>query len=319
MDDDDMQTNGAQNVVDVDAETQVNVEDKDESFAKKIKLTSDVWEGFDKIKKKDVSDGAKCKHCHKVLVAGSKSGTTHVRNHLNRCNSKNRTGIAQYMISTKKSISDDSVVIENFKFNEEKSRMDFSKMLIKHNYPFNMCEHDYFEHFVNGLQPKFHLHCRNTVKSDILRVHKNEKEKLYTYIETLPDSVSLTTDIWIAETLFRHIIDCILDWKLEGKLFSMVLDNASANDAMVRTLRGWICDRSAIPLNGKLFHVRCSAHILNLVVQDRLKVIVAVVFDPSYKMSLVEYYYNKIHSSLATSYVEKVRSELLELFNEYDE
>lgn len=190
-----MQTNGTQNVVDLDAETQVNVEDKDESFAKKRKLTSDVWADFDKIKRKDGSDGAKCKHCHKVLVAGSKSGTTHLRNHLTRCNSKNKTDIAQYMISTKKSTSDDSVVIENFKFNEEKSRMDFAKMLIKHNYPFNMCEHEYFEYFVKGLQPKFHLHCRNTVKSDILRVHKIEKEKLYTYLETLHGRVSLMTDI----------------------------------------------------------------------------------------------------------------------------
>lgn len=46
---------------------------------------------------------------------------------------------------------------------------------------------------------------------------------------------------------------------------------------------------------------------------------VAVVFDPRYKLSLVEYYYNKIHGSLAISYVEKVRSALFEIFNEYDE
>ncbi|CAH1413396.1 unnamed protein product [Lactuca virosa] len=48
-------------------------------------------------------------------------------------------------------------------------------------------------------------------------------------------------------------------------------------------------------------------------------VLSVVVFDPKYKISLVEYYYNKIHGSLAISYVEKVHSALLELFNEYDE
>lgn len=126
----------------------------------------------------------------------------------------------------------------------------------------------------------------------------------------LPGRVSLTTDIWTydhqnigyiclpshfidedwvlnnkilayhwikyphdSETLFRHIIDCILDWKLDRKLFYMVLDNASVNDAMVRSLRGWLCERSAVPLEGKLFHVHCSAHILNLIVQDGLKVV----------------------------------------------
>ncbi|CAH1454219.1 unnamed protein product [Lactuca virosa] len=138
MDDNVVQTNGPENVVDVNAQTQENVEDKDESSDRKRKLTSDVWLEFERIKNKDGSQSAKCNHC---------------------------------------------------------------------------------------------------------------------------------------KTLFRQIIDCILDWKLDEKLFSMVLDNASVNDAMVRTLKSWLCDRSAIPLNGKLFHVCCSAHILKLVVQDGLKVI----------------------------------------------
>ncbi|KAL4578341.1 hypothetical protein LXL04_014462 [Taraxacum kok-saghyz] len=46
---------------------------------------------------------------------------------------------------------------------------------------------------------------------------------------------------------------------------------------------------------------------------------VAVVLDPRYKMNLVEYYYNKIHSSLAASYIENVRCVVFELFNEYDD
>lgn len=75
------------------------------------------------------------------------------------------------------------------------------------------------------------------------------------------------------ETLFRYIIDLSLDWKLEKKLFSMVVDNASVNDAMVRKLKSWLCDKSSISLQGELFHVHCSAHILNLIVQNGLKVI----------------------------------------------
>ncbi|KAL4573396.1 hypothetical protein LXL04_020199 [Taraxacum kok-saghyz] len=505
----------SQNAEEVDAQAQVNVEDNEEGSSKKRRLTSDVWKDFDRIKNKDGSQSAQCMHCRKLLVSGPNAGTTHLKNHLLRCNKRNRTDITQYMLTTKKNAFDSTVSVENFKFSEQKSRMDFAKMVIKHNYSFSMCEHEYFEYFVQGLQPKFHLKCRNTVKADILQVYKNEKENLYKYLETLPGRVSLTTDIWTSdhqnigyicltshfidadwilhskilayrcieyphdtETLFRHIVDCILDWKLEGKLFSMVLDNASVNDAMVRSLRVWLRERSAVPLEGKLFHVRCSAHILNLIVQDGLKVIgefihkvretvkylkrspyatqkfnnakaqlkltnkkkvkmdcptrwnstflmiqsalemketfwrlsqtdqnykfhptkeewkvaqvicnclehfykatnrfsgtsyptsngffsdvcniklqmmkwetseydflqkmatpmklkfekywdecclvlsVAVVLDPRYKMNLVEYYYNKIHSSLAASYIENVRCAVFELFNEYDD
>ena len=50
----------------------------------------------------------------------------------------------------------------------------------------------------------------------------------------------------------------------------MVVDNASANDFTVKHLKSWLLDKSLLPLCGDLFHVRCSAHILNLVVQDGL-------------------------------------------------
>lgn len=35
--------------------------------------------------------------------------------------------------------------------------MDFAKMIIKHDYPFSMSEHEYFEIFLNGLPPMFKL------------------------------------------------------------------------------------------------------------------------------------------------------------------
>ena len=53
----------------------------------------------------------------------------------------------------------------------------------------------------------------------------------------------------------------------------MVVDNASNNDVMVRLLKNWLCDKSLLHMGGDFFHVRCSAHILNLIVQDGLKMI----------------------------------------------
>ncbi|KAG8371566.1 hypothetical protein BUALT_Bualt13G0101300 [Buddleja alternifolia] len=54
------------------------------------------------------------------------------------------------------------------------------------------------------------------------------------------------------------------------RFFSVVVDNASSNDSMMRKLREWLLKDSLIPLNGDLLHVRCSAHVLNLIVQDGL-------------------------------------------------
>ncbi|KAG8379230.1 hypothetical protein BUALT_Bualt07G0066900 [Buddleja alternifolia] len=62
----------------------------------------------------------------------------------------------------------------------------------------------------------------------------------------------------------------ILEWNLDKKIFSVVVDNASSNDSMMRKLREWLLKDSLIPLNGDLLHLRCSAHVLNLIVQDGL-------------------------------------------------
>ncbi|KAK1262103.1 hypothetical protein QJS04_geneDACA020360 [Acorus gramineus] len=74
-----------------------------------------------------------------------------------------------------------------------------------------------------------------------------------------------------AETLNRVVMDLILEWNIDKKLFSLTLDNTSTNDAMVRSLKSSLTDKTLLPLNGELFHVRCSAHILNLIVQDGLE------------------------------------------------
>ncbi|KAG8386829.1 hypothetical protein BUALT_Bualt03G0189800 [Buddleja alternifolia] len=61
----------------------------------------------------------------------------------------------------------------------------------------------------------------------------------------------------------------ILEQNLDKKIFSVV-DNASSSDSMMRKLREWLLKDSLIPLNGNLLRVRCSAHVLNFIVQDGL-------------------------------------------------
>nr|XP_027067636.1 zinc finger BED domain-containing protein RICESLEEPER 2-like [Coffea arabica] len=50
----------------------------------------------------------------------------------------------------------------------------------------------------------------------------------------------------------------------------MTVDNASYNDVCIRRLREDFSLRKRLSIGGKIFHVRCCAHILNLLVQDGL-------------------------------------------------
>ena len=64
------------------------------------------------------------------------------------------------------------------------------------------------------------------------------------------------------------IYECVTEWKIENKIVSITLDNASNNDSAVRDLKAMFSVRRGTDFEAKYFHVRCCAHIVNLVVQD---------------------------------------------------
>ena len=52
----------------------------------------------------------------------------------------------------------------------------------------------------------------------------------------------------------------------------MTLDNASSNNSMQNILKERLNFQNGLLCDGDFFHVRCCAHILNLIVQEGLKV-----------------------------------------------
>jgi hypothetical protein len=60
----------------------------------------------------------------------------------------------------------------------------------------------------------------------------------------------------------------------QRKILSITLDNASNNDAMVVSiLKKHPSFGPSLIADGVFFHVRCGAHILNLIVHEGIKVI----------------------------------------------
>uniref|UniRef100_A0A803MDM2 BED-type domain-containing protein n=1 Tax=Chenopodium quinoa TaxID=63459 RepID=A0A803MDM2_CHEQI len=61
---------------------------------------------------------------------------------------------------------------------------------------------------------------------------------------------------------------CILEWGIEEKISCVTVDNASSNDVAISHLRKKLSDK--LVLGGEFFHMRCVAHVLNLIVRDGL-------------------------------------------------
>ena len=89
-----------------------------------------------------------------------------------------------------------------------------------------------------------------------------------------------------AEVIAGVFHEVLLDWHIERNLSTITLDNCSVNDNMMKTMIGTDGDDLAknkaavegkLPLlscmlKGKLIHMRCAAHILNLIVKDGMSV-----------------------------------------------
>ncbi|KAK4426469.1 Zinc finger BED domain-containing protein RICESLEEPER 2 [Sesamum alatum] len=75
---------------------------------------------------------------------------------------------------------------------------------------------------------------------------------------------------------------CLEYWDIQSKIHTVSVDNASANDSAIYHLKTYAQRKKKLLCEGRLFHVRCCAHILNLIAQDgisEIKSIVEVIRD----------------------------------------
>ena len=140
-----------------------------------------------------------------------------------------------------------------------------------------------------------------------LKLYNKEKEKVKKMLQAAPGRVSLTSDLWSSMitdgylSLTAHFIDkhwnlkkrllnytimppphtgvnlcekiyeLLCEWGIEHKVFAMTLDNASSNICFINLLISQLNIRNLLVSDGEYMHIRCCAHILNLVVQKDLK------------------------------------------------
>lgn len=73
-------------------------------------------------------------------------------------------------------------------------------------------------------------------------------------------------------TIASVLLDCLAEWGIK-RVFSITVDNATANTNALKLFREKFEERAtgALVLSGELMHVRCAAHILNLIVNDGLQ------------------------------------------------
>ena len=72
------------------------------------------------------------------------------------------------------------------------------------------------------------------------------------------------------EYIGKALENCLLEWGLNN-VFTITVDNASSNDIALNLLKKRMLNWGGTVLKCKYLHMRCIAHVINLVVVDGLK------------------------------------------------
>jgi hypothetical protein len=280
-----------------------------ESGKKKVqkrRKTSEVWNYFDHLPSTGQPDDklrAKCKACGATYIAESSYGTGNLRNHIKKCPLSSTRDIGQMFISA----NERSMSVSASKFCPKRFRELLVASVIKHDLPFRYVEYDGVRETMKYLRSDVPVISRNTAKADVIKLHLREKQMVKSMLDVCPGRICLTSDLWTSLTtdgymcLTAHFVDkdwvlhkrvlnfsfmppphngislcekmynLLQEWGIETKVFSITLDNASANDVAADLLRQQLNIKRALVCFGEFFHLRCCAHILNLIVQDGLK------------------------------------------------
>ncbi|KAK0597141.1 hypothetical protein LWI29_022166 [Acer saccharum] len=270
----------------------------------KRKKRSPAWNLFEVIPGTEHRNKhARCKTCGKEYNCGSKCGTGNMLEHLKTCPRNVYGDVGEMLFSP----TQPSGKLRSPKFDPETVRDLLIQAIIKHELPFNFVEYEGIRTVFEFICSDIKLPCRNTAKTCVVRMFNHEKLELQNLLNLVPGRICLTSDLWTSIatdgylTLAAHFVDndwrlhkkilnfcrmpppytgvalsnkinsLLFEWGIEKKLFSITLDNASANKSFVDILRNQLNFRGALLMSGKFFHVRCCAHILNLIVQDGLR------------------------------------------------
>jgi hypothetical protein len=146
---------------------------------------------------------------------------------------------------------------------------------------------------------------RRTFARDCFQLYLAKKLKLKAFFKSDCPRVALTTDCWTSiqnlsymaitahfidnewnyhkkiisfslvpnhkgDTIGKKVEDVLKEWGLR-KVSTITLDNATCNDVAVSYLGKRLKSKNALVGDGSFFHMRCAAHILNLIVRDGQK------------------------------------------------
>ncbi|KAG7558780.1 Zinc finger BED-type [Arabidopsis thaliana x Arabidopsis arenosa] len=278
--------------------------DKPTKPRKKYAKRAPVWEHF--IQREEDLSKSYCKYCKAEIACDTKTvGTSPMIGHINRCKQ-----YKDWVESENQKIlsSDNNGNMKLVKYDPVMFRRSVNEMVVVSKLPFSFVESEGWKRFCSNVLPMYKTFSRKTCSTDIVAMYLEEKAALKQLFSVEKQRVSLTTDIWTCpttsynymvitghwistewelqkrilsfkvitdhkgDTIAAQLMDCLDDWGSE-KVYAVTVDNARNNDKALEVFKNQLRMRGVDSLvkDGEFLHMRCCAHILNLIVGHGLK------------------------------------------------
>ncbi|KAG5061801.1 hypothetical protein JHK85_002984 [Glycine max] len=223
---------------------------------KVVSPLSNVWEHFTK-----KEDGRTyCKY-YNALCATTSSiyGTSNLRRHM-QVDKKQKA----IVFGSDGESDPNKVSMKLVDCKQEQTLIALAKMIIIDELAFKFVENEGFRKFMKDAQPKFKILSHEKLKH-VLFANKHG----FTYYGYL--DINSKYELHVCETIGRNLENYLKEWGI-SKVCCVTVNNASANNLAISYFaRALSILNGHTLLNEEFMHMRCSAHILNLIVSDGLK------------------------------------------------
>ncbi|XP_073526241.1 uncharacterized protein, partial [Phyllobates terribilis] len=281
------------------------------SKTKKIPKRAAFWKYFKEIKDDaGNTERGICIFCDTSYAAKSKTnGTTNLSKHWKSCkeNPDNLSkGTTQTTLHLEQVDELGNCKVKSTIVDVDEVRRKLCKLIIGEELPFSFVQKFLFRDLFASACPIFKVPSRSTITRDAYKMYADEREKLILFFKENSQRICLTTDTWTSiqnvnymaltahfidnqwnlqkrilnfctisghkgVEIARDIEDCLRSWDLSDKIFTLTVDNAKANDIACTRLKEMLIGNGNCINSGKNLHIRCCAHIANLIVKDGLK------------------------------------------------
>ncbi|KAG5222928.1 zinc finger BED domain-containing protein [Salix suchowensis] len=257
---------------------------------------SQIWDHFTKLDCDPNKPRAACNYCRRDYACHTiLNGTSNMWSHLKVCkkfpfvvDKKQKLLVLEPKKEIDESEDKNMGTLKAIGYNHEECRLALAQMIIIDELPFNFVEGRGFKSFLRIIQPRFDSRSRllgqrlclttdtwtsiQNINYMSLTAHSIDSEwKLHKRILNFCQVSNHTGGV-----IGQVIENCLLEWGID-KLFTVTVDNASSNNVTISYLKNVMIDWSSNILLNDHLHVRCCAHIVNLIVSDGLKEINASV------------------------------------------